>query len=98
MIQFKKKKSKLFLLSKPILLVPFRNVKDLIILTTGTQFLSLTSNWFWLLFLLAPARAIWMLWRSVIQPWLSSKNDEQPEGDDKKQKKLERKMKQRQMR
>jgi len=74
------------------------NVKDLIILTTGTQLLSLTSNWFWLLFLLAPARAIWMLWRSVIQPWLSSKNAEQPEADEKKQKKLERKMKQRQMR
>lgn len=74
------------------------NVKDLIILTTGTQLMSLTSNWFWLLFTLAPARAIWMLWRSVLQPWLSSKSDEQPELDDKKQKKLERKMKQRQMR
>ncbi|KAG4076706.1 hypothetical protein HA402_001993 [Bradysia odoriphaga] len=74
------------------------NVKDLIILTTGTQLLSLTSNWFWLLFTLAPARAVWMLWRSVIQPWLSQKSDEQPDVDDKKQKKLERKMKQRQMR
>ncbi|XP_055311874.1 transmembrane protein 208 [Sitodiplosis mosellana] len=68
------------------------NVKDLIILTSGTQVLSLISNWFWILLLLAPVRAIWMLWGSVIKPWLSQRN-EQPEVDEKKQKKLERKMK-----
>lgn len=70
----------------------FRNVKDLIILTSGTQVLSLISNWFWFLLLLAPARAVWMLWGSVIQPWLNQRN-EQPEVDEKKQKKLERKAK-----
>lgn len=70
----------------------YRNVKDLIILTAGTQVLSLISNWFWFLLLLAPARAIWMLWGSVIQPWLNQRN-EQPEIDEKKQKKLDRKMK-----
>lgn len=74
------------------LLFHFRNVKDLIILTSGTQVLALFSNWFWFLLLLAPARAIWMLWGSVIQPWLNQRN-EQPEVDEKKQKKLERKMK-----
>lgn len=67
-------------------------MKDLIILTSGTQVLSLISNWFWFLLLLAPARAGWMLWGSVIQPWLNQRN-EQPEVDEKKQKKLERKMK-----
>ena len=69
-----------------------RHVKDLIILTTGTSLLSLGSNWFWLLLLLAPARAIWMLWGSIIQPWLNQKKEE-PEVDEKKQKKLDRKMK-----
>lgn len=33
-----------------------------------------------------------MLWGTVIQPWLQQR-DEQPEVDDKKQKKLERKAK-----
>ncbi|XP_036231755.1 transmembrane protein 208 [Bactrocera oleae] len=70
------------------------NVKDLIILTSGTIILSLLSNYFWYLLLLAPLRAIWMLWGSVIQPWLSQRNaaDQEPELDEKKQRKLERKM------
>lgn len=33
-----------------------------------------------------------MLWGSLIQPWLNQRNEE-PEVDEKKQKKLERKMK-----
>lgn len=70
----------------------FRNVKDLIILTAATQVLALMSNWFWFLLLLAPFRAIWMLWGTIIQPWLNQKN-EQPDVDEKKQKKLDRKMK-----
>lgn len=69
-----------------------RNVKDLVILTAGTQVLALTSNWFWFLLLLAPFRAIWMLWGAVIQPWMNQKNVA-PEVDEKKQKKLDRKMK-----
>ncbi|XP_011190903.1 transmembrane protein 208 [Zeugodacus cucurbitae] len=70
------------------------NVKDLIILTSGTLLLSLLSNYFWYLFLLAPFRALWMLWGSVIQPWLSQRNaaEQEPELDEKKQRKLERKM------
>ncbi|XP_017866360.1 PREDICTED: transmembrane protein 208 isoform X1 [Drosophila arizonae] len=70
------------------------NVKDLIILTSGTLLLALISNYFWLVLLLAPIRAIWMLWGSVIQPWLSQRNaaEEQPEVDEKKQRKLDRKM------
>lgn len=65
------------------------HVKDLIILTSITQILSLISNWFWFLLLLTPIRAIWLLWGSVIKPWLSQKN-EQPEVDEKKQAKMER--------
>ncbi|XP_011207543.2 transmembrane protein 208 [Bactrocera dorsalis] len=70
------------------------NVKDLIILTSGTILLSLLSNYFWYLLLLAPLRGLWMLWGSVIQPWLSQRNaaDQEPELDEKKQRKLERKM------
>ncbi|XP_054738370.1 transmembrane protein 208 [Anastrepha obliqua] len=70
------------------------NVKDLIILTAGSLLLSLLSNYFWFLLLLAPLRAFWMLWGSVIQPWLSQRNAaaEEPELDEKKQRKLERKM------
>lgn len=66
------------------------HVKDLIILTSITQVLSLLSNWFWFLLLLTPIRAVWLLWGSVIKPWLSQKN-EKPEIDEKKQAKLDRK-------
>lgn len=71
----------------------YRHVKDLIILTAGTQLLALFSNYFWLLFLLAPIRAFMLLWGSVIKPWLGQKNEQEPEVDDKKQKKLEKRMK-----
>jgi hypothetical protein len=55
--------------------------------------MTLMSNWFWFLLLLGPIRAIYMLWGSVIQPWLSQKGEEQPQMDEKKQKKMERRMK-----
>ncbi|XP_037950111.1 transmembrane protein 208 [Teleopsis dalmanni] len=70
------------------------HVKDLVILSSGTMLLALISNYFWFLLLLAPGRAIWMLWRSVIQPWLIQRNasQEQTQVDEKKQRKMERKM------
>lgn len=70
------------------------HVKDLVILTTGTQVLAIFSNYFWYLWLLAPARAFHLAWGSVIKPWLDSRNEQkqQPELDEKKQKKLDRKM------
>ncbi|XP_059609261.1 transmembrane protein 208 [Phlebotomus argentipes] len=68
------------------------HVKDLIILTSGTQLLALISNYFWLLLLLVPVRAFWLLWGSVIKPWMEQKNQE-PEMDEKKQKKMEKRMK-----
>ncbi|CAO1340584.1 unnamed protein product [Diamesa tonsa] len=70
------------------------HVKDIIILTAGTQLMSLMSNYFWFLLILGPLRAVYMLWGSVIQPWLAQKqSQEKPQVDEKKQKKMERKMK-----
>ncbi|XP_076449396.1 transmembrane protein 208-like [Babylonia areolata] len=66
--------------------------EDIILLTTIVQSLSLISNYFWLFLLLAPARAFYMLWVNVLGPWFFAEAPEQPV-DDKKAKKLERKMK-----
>jgi len=68
------------------------HVKDLIILTSAAQLTSLISNYFWCLLLLAPARAFWMLWVSVISPWLFAEAPEPDEMDEKKRAKLDRKM------
>lgn len=44
--------------------------------------------------MLGPLRAVFMLWGSVIKPWLAQKqSQEKPQMDEKKQKKMERKMK-----
>jgi len=68
------------------------NLKDLIILTSGIQVFSLVSNYFWILWLFAPGRAFYLLWVNILGPWFFQ--PEQPqEVDEKKQKKLERKMK-----
>ncbi|KAK0166779.1 hypothetical protein PV327_004264 [Microctonus hyperodae] len=72
------------------------HVKDLIILTAGCQVASLISNYFWLFWLLAPVRAFYMLWIKVLSPWFFSEPQEQPEINEKKQRKLERKMARRQ--
>ena len=66
--------------------------KDLIILTAGSQVLSLFWDWFWLLLVLAPLRLVIMLWTNVIAPWVFQPAEED-EQSDKKQKKMERKMK-----
>ncbi|XP_034944978.1 transmembrane protein 208 [Chelonus insularis] len=67
------------------------HVIDLIILTSGCQLLSLISNYFWLLWLLAPIRAFYLAWINFLGPWFFSAPQE-PEIDEKKQRKLERKM------
>ncbi|XP_003396691.1 transmembrane protein 208 [Bombus terrestris] len=68
------------------------HVKDLIILTSGVQVLSLISNYFWLLWLLVPFRGGWMIWKEILAPWLFASTPEQPEINEKKQRKLEKKM------
>ncbi len=70
------------------------NMKDLILLTAIVQTLSLLSNYFWLLLLAAPGRAFYMLWVNILSPWIFA---EAPEVDEKKQKKMERKMKRQQV-
>lgn len=69
------------------------HVKDIIILAAGTQILSVISSYFWLLLLLAPLRAIWLLWNSVIKPWLLHKDEQESTIGDKKHKQFERKIK-----
>ncbi|KAF7274975.1 transmembrane protein 208 [Rhynchophorus ferrugineus] len=70
------------------------NVKDVIILTAGCQLLSaFISNYFWFLWLLAPARLFWILWRNILSPYFFQPAPENPIMDEKKQKKLERKQK-----
>lgn len=65
----------------------------MIILSSSTIVLALLSNYFWLLLLLIPARLIWLLTTNVIRPWLNQQpTQEEIEADDKKQRKLERKM------
>ncbi len=68
------------------------HAKDAIILTAITQMLSLISNYFWTVLLLAPLRLLWMAWKSIISPWLFAPPPEQDEVDEKKQRKLDRKM------
>ncbi|XP_050431896.1 transmembrane protein 208 [Adelges cooleyi] len=73
------------------------HTKDLIILTSGCQLLSMISNYFWFLWLLAPGRAFWILWKNFLGPYLAQKSaDEPPEISEKKQKKLERRQKRQQ--
>jgi len=67
------------------------HVKDLIILTGGCQLLSLVSTYFWLLLLLAPARALYMLWVNILAPWFFQSGPNE-EVDEKKRRKMERKM------
>jgi len=69
------------------------HVKDIIILCVATQVLSIFWSWFWLALLFAPARALHLAWGAVIKPWMEAKNEKEPEMDEKKKKKLERKMK-----
>ncbi len=70
------------------------HVKDLVILTCGAQMLSLLSNYLWLLLLLAPLRAAWMAWVSIISPWLfaPAPEDVDPDAEAKRQRKMDRKM------
>ncbi|XP_044272361.1 transmembrane protein 208 [Tribolium madens] len=70
------------------------HVKDIIILTAGCQILaSIISNYFWLLWLLAPARGAWIIWKNILSPYFFPDVPFEPEVDEKKQKKMERKMK-----
>ncbi|XP_066586272.1 transmembrane protein 208-like isoform X2 [Prorops nasuta] len=68
------------------------HVKDLIILTSGVQVLSLVSNYLLLLWLLVPLKGFCMLWTHILAPWFFSAPPEQPEVNEKKQRKMEKKL------
>ena len=56
------------------------------------QTLGIFTNYAWFFLLLAPARMFQMAWTSIISPWLFAPAPEE-QVDEKKQKKIERKMK-----
>ncbi|XP_032830736.1 transmembrane protein 208 isoform X2 [Petromyzon marinus] len=68
------------------------HLKDVILLTAIVQVLSCISNYFWLLWLLAPARAAQLLWVNILGPWFTAQPEQQQqEVSEKKQRKMERK-------
>lgn len=67
--------------------------KDLIILTSATQILSLLSNYLWLILLFVPARISLMFWTNILAPWIFQEAPEEEEISDKKRAKMDRKMK-----
>ncbi|KAJ2954264.1 hypothetical protein O0L34_g2514 [Tuta absoluta] len=69
------------------------HVKDIVILTSITHVLAAISNYFWLLLLLLPLRAFWLLWTNILGPWFFQEAPQDTEQDEKKRKKMERKMK-----
>ncbi|XP_026500785.1 transmembrane protein 208 [Vanessa tameamea] len=69
------------------------HIKDIVILTAITHLLTLFSDYFWLLLLLLPARIFWLVWVNFLGPWFFEKAPEDTEQDEKKRKKMERKMK-----
>ncbi|CAH1779815.1 unnamed protein product [Owenia fusiformis] len=70
------------------------HAKDTILLCAIVQILTIISNYFWLGLLIIPGRAFYLLWVNILAPWFFA--EPPPEMDDKKQKKMERKMKRRQ--
>lgn len=69
------------------------HLKDLVILTTLVQTLSLTTSYFWLLELLAPIRGMYLFWVNVLGPWFFTPAPEaDQEREEKKQRKLDRRM------
>jgi hypothetical protein len=72
-------------------LLDFPSFQDAVILTAAVQSLAIFTNYAWFLLLLAPARLFWMAWTNFISPWIFAPAPEE-EVDEKKQKKMERKM------
>ncbi|XP_072013872.1 transmembrane protein 208-like [Amphiura filiformis] len=65
------------------------HVKDIILMTAIVQVLAILWDYFWLLWLLIPGRAFYLLWVNILSPWIFAPA---PEVDEKKQRKMERKM------
>ncbi|XP_068595891.1 transmembrane protein 208 [Brachionichthys hirsutus] len=67
------------------------HLKDVILLTAIVQVLSAISSYFWYLWLLAPARALHLLWVNFLGPWFMAESPAAPEEvNEKKQRRQER--------
>ncbi|XP_038859613.1 transmembrane protein 208-like [Salvelinus fontinalis] len=68
------------------------HLKDVILLTAILQVLSTISSYFWYLWLLAPARAMFLLWVNFLGPWFSAETPgaAPEEVNEKKQRRQER--------
>ncbi|TRY97203.1 hypothetical protein DNTS_000490, partial [Danionella cerebrum] len=73
------------------------HLKDVILLTAIVQVLSTLSSYFWYLWLLAPGRALYLLWVNFLGPWFSAESQTGPEESEKNDKK-QRRQERRQMR
>ncbi|XP_040265994.1 transmembrane protein 208 [Bufo gargarizans] len=68
------------------------HLKDVVLLTAIVQVLSCFSLYFWYFWLLAPGRALYLLWVNVLGPWFStdSSSTAPPEQNEKRQRRQER--------
>lgn len=67
------------------------HLKDVILLTAIVQVLSIISSYFWYLWLLAPARALHLLWVNILGPWFTAESPSATEEvNEKKQRRQER--------
>ncbi|XP_063049634.1 transmembrane protein 208 [Engraulis encrasicolus] len=68
------------------------HLKDVILLTAIVQVLSTLSSYFWYIWLLAPVRAIQLLWVNFLGPWFSASSSPAAteEVNEKKQRRQER--------
>ncbi|KAK9542361.1 hypothetical protein VZT92_000231 [Zoarces viviparus] len=67
------------------------HLKDVILLTAIVQVLSTISSYFWYLWMLAPFRALYLLWVTFLGPWFMAESPSAPEEvNEKKQRRQER--------
>ncbi|XP_027950202.1 transmembrane protein 208 isoform X1 [Halichoerus grypus] len=68
-----------------------RHLKDVILLTAIVQVLSCFSLYIWSFWLLAPGRALYLLWVNVLGPWFTADGGTPaPEHNEKRQRRQER--------
>jgi len=68
------------------------HVKDILITTCACQALSYFTKYFWLLWLLVPLKGFYYAWTKLIAPWVFAPAPEPSATDEKKQRKLDRRM------
>ncbi|MBW01703.1 transmembrane domain-containing protein, partial [Eschrichtius robustus] len=67
------------------------HLKDVILLTAIVQVLSCFSLYIWSFWLLAPGRALYLLWVNVLGPWFTADSGAPaPEHNEKRQRRQER--------